>query len=211
MLEAYRRGEGKWSVIYETVLLSDPVGDEERFRAIIDEGIRKKEVKAYTAYTKETQRAKEQRMKDAKREGKEAMEYAEKLGVSEQLFGKKDGKKSDGEAGLAALIKSRQAGRSSFFDNLEAKYAASDKGSKSKKGKKRGSEQGDQEPSEEPFQAAAAKLKTGKAAKSKSGKKRASESADEDQEMPSEEAFQAAAARLKNGTADGRKAKRVKH
>jgi len=166
-------------VIYESVMLSDPLEDEERFRGIIDEGIKKKEVEAYKAYTKETQRAKEQRMKDAKQEEKEAMAYAEKLGVAEQLFGKKDaqkdgkkgGKKENGEAGLAALIKGRQADRGSFFDHLEAKYAAPEKKSKGKNGMKRGSDEEDQEPSEEAFQAAAARLKNGPAGEGRKAKK----------------------------------------
>lgn len=163
VLEAYRSGKGKWSVIYEKVMLSEPLEDEERFRGIIDEGIENGEVKAYKAYTEETQRSRDERMRDAEDEGKEAMAYAEELGVADKLFGKKDGKKGrkkdNGEAGLAALIKSRQVDRSSFFDQLQAKYAPE----KKSKSKKRGSEDEDlgDMPSEEAFQAAAARLKNG--------------------------------------------------
>lgn len=170
ILEAYRKGKGKWQVIYETVLLSNPLEDEDRFRGIIDEGIEKGEVDAYKAYTAETQKSKDARMKEANREGKEAMEYAEELGIAEKLFGKKGGKKGgkkdSGEDGLAALIKSRQADRGSFFDHLEAKYGAPEKKTKAKKGKKRSSDDDDEQgdmPSEEAFQAAAARLKNGTA------------------------------------------------
>jgi DnaJ family protein C protein 9 len=149
-------------------MLSNPLDDEERFREIIDEGIKNGEVEAYKAYTSETQKSKDARMKNARDEGEEAMAYAEELGVAEKLFGKKGGKKGgkkdNGDEGLAALIKSRQVDRDSFFDHLEAKYASEPK-SKGKKGKKRGSEDEDQGdmPSEEAFQAAAARLKNGTA------------------------------------------------
>jgi DnaJ homolog subfamily C member 9 len=160
-------------MIYETVMLSDPLEDEGRFRGIIDEGIEKGEVKAYKAYTKETTQAKNARMRDAKKEGKEAMAYAEELGVADKLFGKKDGtkggKKDNRKAGLAALIKSRQDDRGSFFDHLEAKYAGPGKNSK---GKKRGSEEDQEMPSEEAFQAAAARLKNGKAGEERKANKK---------------------------------------
>lgn len=168
VLEAYRKGKGKWSIIYETVMLSSPLDDEERFREIIEEGIKNGEVQAYKAYTSEIQKSKDARMKAARDEGDEAMAYAEELGVAEKLFrkkgGTKAGKKDDGEGGLAALIKSRQVDQISFLDHLEAKYASGSK-SKGKKGKKRGSEDEDQGdmPSEEAFQAAAARLKSGTA------------------------------------------------
>ena len=184
VLENYRKAQGKWGGIYANVMLSDPLEDEERYRGYIDEAIEKGEVEAYKAYTHESEKQKEKRMKDARREGKEAMAYAEKLGVSEKLFGTKakKGQKENPEAGLADLIKSRQAGRSSFLDQLEAKYAAKGKDTK-KRGKKgkRSSEEIEEEededdsmPSEEAFQAAAAKLNGAKkAADEKPRKKRA--------------------------------------
>jgi DnaJ family protein C protein 9 len=166
LLNAYEKFKGRWGGIYQTVMLSDPLVDEERYRVIIDEAIESGEVKAHKAYTKESEKAKENRMKAARREGKEAEEHAKKIGVHDKLFGKKDGKSGSSEDALAALIQKRQAGRSSFLDNLEAKYAAQEKKSKGKKGKKRGSDDEDDEggmPSEEAFQAAAARLKNGTA------------------------------------------------
>jgi len=178
VLENYRNSEGKWGGIYENVMLSDPLEDEERYRGYIDEAIENGEVKAYKAYTQETEKQKEKRMKDARREGKEAMAYAEELGVSEKLFGTKGkkGKKQNAEAGLADLIKSRQAGRGSFLDHLEAKYSAKEKETKKGRGKKgkRSSEDIEDEddgmPSEEAFQAAAAKLNGAKKAAADEGK-----------------------------------------
>jgi DnaJ family protein C protein 9 len=168
VLEAFKKFKGKWDGIYSTVMLSDPLEDEDRFRAIIDEAIAKGEAQAYKAYTEETTKAKEARFKAARSEGEEAMAYAKELGIEEKLFGKGKGKKEEnGEGALAALIKRNQAGRSSFLDNLEAKYAGNSKKSKGKRSKKRGSEDEEDEdgmPSEEAFQKAAAKLKNGKAA-----------------------------------------------
>jgi DnaJ homolog subfamily C member 9 len=168
LLNAYTGFKGKWSGIYETVILSDPLKDEERFRGIIDEAIKEKSVKAYSLYTNETEKQKQARRQAATRDDAEAMEHAKKIGVYDKLFGNgNDGEsESKGEDALAALIQKRQAGRSSFLDNLEAKYAAENKKPKGKKGKKRVTDDEDEEdggmPSEEAFQAAAARLKSGK-------------------------------------------------
>jgi DnaJ family protein C protein 9 len=151
--------------VYATVMLSDPLEDEDRFRVIIDEAIEKGDVKGFKAYVNETAAAKRARMREAEGEAEEAMEYAKELGVADKLFGKGKKGKDSGEDALAALIQKRQEGRSSFLDNLEAKYANKAKSArpKGKKGKKRVSEDEDEddgEPSEEAFQAAAARLKS---------------------------------------------------
>ena len=160
VIKAYEQFYGMWDGIYETVVLSDPLEDEDRFRGYIDEAIEKGAVEKYDAYSKETKKARDARLKNARREGKEAMAYAEKLGVSEKLFGKKGGDKGGGEDALAALIKGRQADRSNFFDHLEAKYAGEEQKSKKKgKGKKRATED-EEMPSEEAFQATRAKLES---------------------------------------------------
>ncbi|TVY36319.1 putative J domain-containing protein [Lachnellula subtilissima] len=167
LLNAYTRFKGKWSGIYETVILSDPLKDEERFRGIIDEAIKEGEVKGYALYTNETEKQKATRMRAANRDGKAAMAHAKKIGVYDKLFGKGEDGESDGENALAAMIQKRQVDRGSFLDNLEAKYAAESRKPHGKKGKKRVSDEDEDEedggmPSEEAFQAAAAKLKGGK-------------------------------------------------
>jgi DnaJ family protein C protein 9 len=164
LLNAYEKFKGRWGGIYQTVMLSDPLVDEERYRVIIDAAIESGEVKAHKAYTEESEKSKENRMKATRRKGKEAEEHAKKIGVHDKLFGKKGGKSGSSEDALAALIQKRQAGQSSFLDNLEAKYAAQEKKSKGKKSKKRGSDDDEDDedgmPSEEAFQAAAARLKS---------------------------------------------------
>jgi len=160
VLAAYENGKGEWDAIYETVMLSNPLEDEERFRGYIDEAIEKGEVKGFKAYTKESKKAKKKRMNAAKGEAAEAEEMAKELGVHDKLFKKGKGSKENGEDALKALIQGRSAGLSSIFDTLEAKYGGQQK--KGKKGKgKRGSEEVEEgEPSEEAFQAARARLES---------------------------------------------------
>lgn len=149
--------------IYERVMLSNVTEDDDRFRDIIDEAIKKKDVPAFDSYTKETKKSRAARVRAAKVEVDEAEDYAKELGVHDKLFAKK-GKKSKGssEDDLAALIQKRQQDRSAnFLDHLAEKYGAN--AAKGKKGKKRAVDV--DEPSEEAFQAAAAKLKGGKTAK----------------------------------------------
>lgn len=160
---AYERFKGDMDAIYETVMLSNVLEDEERFRTILDEAIASKDVSEYKKYTKESKKSKEARIKAARDEGNEAEEYAKELGVHDKLFGGSNGKKGKSkkpsEADLLALIhgnqRSRQQNQNDFLDNIAAKYAAPAK--KSGKGKKRIVEEDDI--SEEAFQAASARLK----------------------------------------------------
>ncbi|KAF8866938.1 DnaJ-domain-containing protein [Acephala macrosclerotiorum] len=171
VLAAYEKYKGKWHGIYETVMLSNCLEDEDRFRGYIDEAIEKGDVQSFRAYANETEKAKEARMKAARSEGKEAEEYAKELGVHDKLFGKKGGTK--GEDALMSLIQKKQAKQgASFFDHLEAKYGGEEKKAKGKKGKKRATEdEDDGEPSEEAFQAAAKRLKKRKENEAGEGKK----------------------------------------
>ncbi|KAJ4259794.1 hypothetical protein NW762_007726 [Fusarium torreyae] len=165
VLDAYEDCEGDMDELYERVILSDVLEDDERFREIINKAIKSKKVPSFPAYTKETKKKREGRIKKARAEATEAEDYAKELGVHDKLFGDKKGKKKKGkgnsEDGLAALIQKRQQDRSeSFLDHLAEKYGA--KESKPKKGKKRAVEE---EPSEEAFQAAASRLKSSKRSK----------------------------------------------
>jgi DnaJ family protein C protein 9 len=165
LLNAYEKFKGNWGRIYATVMLSNPLEDEDRFREIIDAAIEREGVKAHKAYTQETEKARENRMKAARRQAKEAEEHAAEIGLKDKLNGKKGG---SGMGDLAALIQKRQVDRGGFLDHLEAKYKAQEKSSKKgKKGKKRGLDEDEDDeggmPSEEAFQAAAARLKNGTA------------------------------------------------
>lgn len=139
VLRVYKSSKGNVNTVFRTVMLSNPLDDEERFRGYIDKAIANGEVEAYEAYTSEPTKKKERRHEDAKREGKEAENYARRLGLYEELFEGKPGKKKKGtghdESGLAALIQQKSKGRAStFLDNLEAKYRNGSQDTK--KGKK---------------------------------------------------------------------------
>lgn len=160
--------------VYETVMLSNVLDDDERFRGIIDAAIARGEVKAFKKYTGESEAKRAARVASARGEAGEAEDYARELGVHDKLFGgDKKGKgnavkgkgkgkaKANGEDALAALIAGRQKERGdAFLDQLAEKYGAG-AGAGSKKAKK-GRQVVDDEPDEEAFQAAAARLGTGK-------------------------------------------------
>lgn len=182
VLAAYEQGEGDMDMVYESVMLSNVLEDDARFRAIIDEAIKSKEVPAFKAYTNETKKSKNARVKAAKGEANEAEELAKELGIHDKMFGSgkdkgsgsttktgKKGKKDASEDALAALIRKNQQSREerqgNFFANLEAKWGG---GGSSKKGKKRTHDEEMDEPPEEAFAAVGARKK-GKTADASSG------------------------------------------
>jgi DnaJ family protein C protein 9 len=163
VIEAYVNGEGDMDAVFEEVMLSNPLDDEERFKKIIDSEIEEKRVEAYDKYVKETKASRKRRSNAAKKEAAEAMEMARELGVEEKLFGKSPSKKRKNKAaesdtsGLAALIQQRQKSRASdFLADLEAKYAP-------QKGSKKQKRAAEDEPSEEAFQRTAERMKRNKA------------------------------------------------
>lgn len=175
VLAAYEAHEGDMGRVYESVMLSDVLEDDERFRRIIDAAIASGDVEAYRAYTHESKSTRQARVRAAQGEAAEAEEYAKELGVHDKLFGgnKEDGKvgkgkgkgkakakgKENSEDALAALIRGRQKERGEdFLDHLAEKYAGGSKKSRTKR-------KVEEEPDEEAFQAAAARL----------GKKKASD------------------------------------
>jgi DnaJ family protein C protein 9 len=171
--------DGDMDALFEEVMLSNPLDDEERFRTMIDEEIEAKRVEAYEAYTKETKSKRKKRITEAKKEAKEAMEMAKELGVAEELYtdsktsnGKKSKKSEPDLSGLTALIQKRQADRAgNFLADLEAKYAPKN----TKKSSKRAA--ADTEPSEEAFEKAAQRMKKARA------KKNDGDAADVEQEV----------------------------
>ncbi len=70
ILAAYEDSEGNMDGIYESVMLSDVVQDDKRFRAIIDAAIADGDVPAFDAYTKESKKARQKRLKAAGREAR---------------------------------------------------------------------------------------------------------------------------------------------
>lgn len=148
LLRSYEENEGDMDAVYEQIMCSNVLEDDDRFRKIIDEAIKAGDVESHTKYTKETKVKRDKRKKRAKAEEAEAMELAEELGVKDKLFGSgskgaKKSKKENSEDALKALIQQRQKGRAeNFLGNLEAKYGGGGKSSK----------RGIDEPPEEMFQ-----------------------------------------------------------
>jgi DnaJ homolog subfamily C member 9 len=137
LIAAFERFQGDMDAVYEEVMCSNVLDDDERFRDIIDDAISKEEVTSWKKYKKEPASKKRKRVERAKKEANEARAYAEELGVADKLFGKEktDGKrKKDGTSDLAALIQQRQKGREdAFFESLETKYGAAKKLEKGRK------------------------------------------------------------------------------
>ena len=167
--------------IYEAVMLSDILVDDDRFRELLDDAISKGEIESFPAYANETD---ETRLK-AKKAAKKSREEFDKRQAAEEAKSKKvgksngkaKGKKSSGGdmSELAALIQQRQKSRAGgFFDHLEAKYAPKSKGSK------RATPM--EEPPEEAFQATAARAK-----KRKQSKKIVDEDEDEGMDLHEED------------------------
>lgn len=157
LLTAFEQYKGDLDRVYEVVMLSNVLDDDNRFRAIIDEAIAKGEIQGWKKYKEESESKRQKRFKKAKEEAKEAeklakeMEEEEKKGNSHKR-NRKAPPKGDDNA-LVALIQQRQQARAAnFFDDLEAKYAQSSKGSG--KSRKRGR---NDEPPEEAFAAVAAR------------------------------------------------------
>lgn len=159
LLAAYTKFKGRMDDIYEHIMLSNALDDDERFRAIIDQAIKEQEVPLFKAYTQETSTTRKKRAKMAGKEAKEAEAYAKELNLPASFFGGTDEnpkdargmKKQKKEDSLKAMIQNRQNQRQqTFFSALEAKYLPTK--ADGKLGKKRAREEEVDEPSEEAFQ-----------------------------------------------------------
>lgn len=149
LLSSYNTHKGDMDAIYQTVMLSNVLDDDERFRAIIDQAIADGEVKDFKAYSQESEKKKQQRVKQAQKEAAEAAKEEKKMKAKK----KKSGKASEGVSdldSLQAIISQRQKARGGdFLSRLEEKYA--------QPGDKR---PGDDGPSEEAFAAVGARRTT---------------------------------------------------
>ncbi|KAJ5688709.1 hypothetical protein N7462_003101 [Penicillium macrosclerotiorum] len=163
LLEAYDTHEGDMDGIYESVMLSNVLDDDERFRAVIDQAIADGEAESYKAYTEESEAKRRARVKKAQKEAKEAEKLAKKVENDKKKKAAAASKATKGSAGneddLLALISKRQQQRGQgFLAHLEEKYGQPN-------GKKRAVE----EPPEEAFAAVGARKKS-KESKPKSKK-----------------------------------------
>ena len=103
--------------IFESVMCSDVLEDEERFREIINEALDAGQIKSFRNFTHENKASKKRRRAKAEAERREAEAYAKELGIHDELFNNKKAKAEDVEDG-------------------EGEEEVADKGSKKSKGKK---------------------------------------------------------------------------
>lgn len=175
VLAAYTKFEGEMDQIYENVILSNVLIDDQRFRKIINDAIDREQVIKFRCFTHESDLKSNSRVKRARKERKEAEEYAKELKLPANFFGGKDEKAGDKKARkqqkdddvLKMLIQQRNQDRQQhFFDQMEAKWGKpmaerepkkmGAKKTKDKKGTKRPID----EPPEEAFEKNKKKAKT---------------------------------------------------
>lgn len=132
VLTAYVDCEGDMDGVYERIMCSSVLDDDERFRGWIDEAVAEGRVETFERYMRETKASKRKRVREARGEEAEAMALADELGVKGKLFGttNRDGE----EDALKAMIQARQEDRASgFLDKLEQKYGGGDGDKKTKR------------------------------------------------------------------------------
>lgn len=156
LLNAYNDYGGRLEAIYQTVMLSDVLEDDDRFRQILNEEIAKGTIQSCPAYERDNNDEVREKVKNAERKRREDFDkrQQQKEAKEGRSGSKTKGKKSDpgSMADLAAMIQQRQKARSgNFFDHLEARYAPKSRGSK------RATPM--DEPPEEMFEATAARAK----------------------------------------------------
>lgn len=159
VLEMYTKHKGAMTKLYEEVMLSDMLEDEDRFRGIIDKAIAEGEVEEYPKYANETDAQRKKRIENVKKNREREAKAAEKAAKEieedpESKPNRSKAKKGKGDVSdLAAMIQQRQKGRAEgFFDHLEEKYGGG--GGGGTKGKKAGSKRATpmEEPPEEAFE-----------------------------------------------------------
>jgi DnaJ family protein C protein 9 len=89
ILAAYTESEGSLDALFENVMCSNVLDDEERFISIVEQAIKTKSVPTFTKWKKGVKdtKGRSKRKEAAKNEAKEAEELAKELGVHDKLFG----------------------------------------------------------------------------------------------------------------------------
>ncbi|RHZ57090.1 DnaJ domain protein [Aspergillus thermomutatus] len=172
ILEAFDRHRGDMDRVYESVMLSNVLDDDERFRTIIDKAIAEGKVEGYKKYTDEPAKKRQARIKRAQQEAKEAEELAKvleekkktKTEHKEKAMKKTKSKKISDLGDLAAVIKQRQANRmESLIGRWQTEALTLEEGGSKRQKRKAVFE----EPPEEAFAATAARQASKKKKKSK--------------------------------------------
>ncbi|RIA84074.1 DnaJ domain-containing protein [Glomus cerebriforme] len=148
LIEAYNNFKGDMDKIMASVPGSN-ADDEPRFREILKEAIKSKEIRSYKKFIETSgSSSMNRRKKEAEREAKEAEEMAKKFGLDKKLLG-------SNEEELKQIIVKRQKKRmNALVESLEAKYSSKSKKAKTGKGKSK-----IEGPTEEEFQAIQEKIR----------------------------------------------------
>ena len=128
VLDAYRKGHGNLDYIFEHVVLSNPLDDEDRFRQYIDEAIQHKEIVSLKAYAQESIKTRQRRHGKAKKEKEEAETYTKAHAKNETKSKSKSKAGSTDMNDLALQIQQRnEQRRDTFLDGLLEKYGGKGK------------------------------------------------------------------------------------
>eukprot|EP00049_Salpingoeca_infusionum_P004915 m.85633 g.85633 ORF g.85633 m.85633 type:complete len:311 (+) comp12783_c1_seq1:134-1066(+) len=124
---AYISGEGDMNVVFETVMLSDPLVDEDRFRKMIDGWIENNLVDEYPSYRSNVEKTRKARAARFKSESKQAAKIqttsAGKRGKrSRNAAAAASRSKGSSEDNLADLILARRSEREKMWTKFEARY-----------------------------------------------------------------------------------------
>eukprot|EP00056_Hartaetosiga_gracilis_P017221 m.244567 g.244567 ORF g.244567 m.244567 type:complete len:321 (+) comp54414_c0_seq1:58-1020(+) len=123
--KAYLKFKGDMTNVFDSIMLSNPLEDEERFRKLIDEMIDRDEVPFFKPY--HDQAARDEREKKATEEAVEANKVKSKRdALLKRLKNKRkssSSSKSSGGNDLASAILQRQESRKNHFASLERKYS----------------------------------------------------------------------------------------
>jgi len=115
---AYVESEGDMNKILESVCLAT-IGDEDRFRSIIRELVKSKEVPEFTKFTNESKKSKDKRKAKYQKEAREAEQLGNELGLN--------GSDNSLEQAILKRNEARMATGEAFLDNLAAKYSSKTK------------------------------------------------------------------------------------
>jgi DnaJ family protein C protein 9 len=150
---AYTRFNGNLESIYNAVMLSDILEDDERFRSILDEEIERGNIQSLPAYERANNDAARDKAKAAERKRRDDFDKRHGTDAVEKTKAKQGRKKKEPSSmgDLAAMILSRQKNRENVMENIAAKYS-------SKPGSKKRGSVFDDMPSEDAFQATREKL-----------------------------------------------------
>lgn len=146
--------------IMENVPLST-VGDEDRFRSIVNDAINTKQVKKFKLFeTSNSDKDRNRRKREAEREAQEAEALAQELGLNHKKSKTSNQTETaEEEDQLKALIQSRQSSRmQGMLASLEEKYGGGGGKKGAKKGKGVEAAAPDLGPTDEEFEAIQAKL-----------------------------------------------------